>query len=288
MQMFDSLVERFTGFMGATENYEEADIALVGIPMDFTVSFRPGTRMGPQQIRTVSYGIEEYSVYLNRDLADKSYFDLGDMNLPFGNVEGSLTVIEDVTRRLLTDKKFPILLGGEHLVTYPIIKAFKEQYQDLVVIHFDAHADLRLDYAGEPNSHATVMRKVAQMIEPKNLYQFGIRSGTRDEFQYAKENTNMFIDRVIEPLKQIIPILGQRPVYVSLDIDVVDPAYAPGTGTPEAGGCSSREIIEAIHELGAANIVGFDLVEVSPATDQSERTSLLAAKIIREAILAFC
>jgi agmatinase len=288
MQMFDSLVERFTGFMGATENYEEADIALVGIPMDFTVSFRPGTRMGPQQIRTVSYGIEEYSVYLNRDLADKSYFDLGDMNLPFGNVEGSLTVIEDVTRRLLTDKKFPILLGGEHLVTYPIIKAFKEQYQDLVVIHFDAHADLRLDYAGEPNSHATVMRKVAQMIEPKNLYQFGIRSGTRDEFQYAKENTNMFIDRVIEPLKQIIPILGKRPVYVSLDIDVVDPAYAPGTGTPEAGGCSSREIIEAIHELGAANIVGFDLVEVSPATDQSERTSLLAAKIIREAILSFC
>ncbi|HZW82362.1 MAG TPA: agmatinase [Candidatus Deferrimicrobium sp.] len=286
--MFDSLVERFTGFMGATEDYEEADIALVGIPMDFTVSFRPGTRMGPQQIRTVSYGIEEYSVYLNRDLADKSYFDLGDMNLPFGNVEGSLTVIQDVTRRLLSDKKFPILLGGEHLVTYPIIKAFKEQYQDLVVIHFDAHADLRLDYAGEPNSHATVMRKVAQMIEPKNLYQFGIRSGTRDEFQYAKENTNMFIDRVIEPLKQVIPTLGQRPVYVSLDIDVVDPAYAPGTGTPEAGGCSSREIIEAIHELGAANVVGFDLVEVSPATDQSERTSLLAAKIIREAILSFC
>jgi agmatinase len=286
--MFDSLVERFTGFMGATENYEEADIALVGIPMDFTVSFRPGTRMGPQQIRTVSYGIEEYSVYLDKDLADKSYFDLGDMNLPFGNVEGSLTVIENVTRRMLADKKFPILLGGEHLVTYPIIRAFKEQYQDLVVIHFDAHADLGLDYAGEPNSHATVMRKVAQMIEPKNLYQFGIRSGTSDEFQYAKENTNMFIDRVIEPLKQVIPTLGQRPVYVSLDIDVVDPAYAPGTGTPEAGGCSSREIIEAIHELGAANIVGFDLVEVSPATDQSERTSLLAAKIIREAILAFC
>jgi agmatinase len=288
MQMFDSMVERFTGFMGATENYDEADIAIVGIPMDFTVSFRPGTRMGPQQIRTVSYGIEEYSVYLDKDLADKSYFDLGDMNLPFGNVEGSLTVIENVTRRMLADKKFPILLGGEHLVTYPIIRAFKEQYQDLVVIHFDAHADLRLDYAGEPNSHATVMRKVAQMIEPKNLYQFGIRSGTSDEFQYAKENTNMFIDRVIEPLKQVIPTLGQRPVYVSLDIDVVDPAYAPGTGTPEAGGCSSREIIEAIHELGAANIVGFDLVEVSPATDQSERTSLLAAKIIREAILAFC
>ncbi len=286
--MFDSLVERFTGFMGAMESYAEADIAIVGIPMDFTVSFRPGTRMGPQQIRNVSYGIEEYSVYLDRDLADKRYIDLGDMNLPFGNVEASLKVIEDVTTRILQDNKFPLMLGGEHLVTYPIVTALKEKYQDLVVVQFDAHADLRVDYAGEPNSHATVMRKVAQLIGPRNLYQFGIRSGTRDEFQYAKENTNMFIDRVLEPLQRVIPDLARRPVYVTLDIDVVDPAYAPGTGTPEAGGCSSREIVQAIHELGAANVIGFDLVEVSPASDQSERTSLLAAKIVREAILAFC
>ncbi len=285
--MLDSLVERFTGFMGATDNYDEADIVLVGIPMDFTVSFRPGTRMGPQQIRTVSYGIEEYSVYLNKDLSEKSYYDLGDMNLPFGNVNNSLEIIEQVTRRLLKDKKFPILMGGEHLVTYPIIKAFFEQYPDLLVVHFDAHADLRVDYIGEINSHATVIRKVAELVGPKNVYQFGIRSGTREEFEWARANTNIFIERVIEPLREVIPQFGERPVYVTLDIDVVDPAYAPGTGTPEAGGCSSREMIQAIHELGVTNVVGFDLVEVSPVTDQSERTSLLAAKIIREAILSF-
>jgi len=287
MMMLDSLVERFTGFMGATDNYDEADIVLVGIPMDFTVSFRPGTRMGPQQIRTVSYGIEEYSVYLNKDLSEKSYYDLGDMNLPFGNVNNSLEIIEQVTRRLLKDKKFPILMGGEHLVTYPIIKAFFEQYPDLLVVHFDAHADLRVDYIGEINSHATVIRKVAELVGPKNVYQFGIRSGTREEFEWARANTNIFIERVIEPLREVIPQFGERPVYVTLDIDVVDPAYAPGTGTPEAGGCSSREMIQAIHELGVTNVVGFDLVEVSPVTDQSERTSLLAAKIIREAILSF-
>ncbi len=285
--MQDSLVERFTGFMGAVDRYEEADAVLVGIPMDFTVSFRPGTRMGPQQIRTVSYGLEEYSVYLDKDLSEKRYYDLGDMTLPFGNVGHSLEIIEEVTGQLLDDRKFPILIGGEHLVTYPIAKAFHARYTDMVVVHFDAHADLRVDYCGETNSHATVMRKVAELVGPGNVYQFGIRSGTRDEFQYAKENTNMFIERVIEPLREAIPRFGNRPVYVTLDIDVVDPAYAPGTGTPEAGGCSSREIIQAIHELAGAKVVGFDLVEVSPVTDQSERTALLAAKIIREAILSF-
>lgn len=285
--MLESLLERFNGFMGATDDYDGSDIVLAGIPMDFTVSFRPGTRMGPQQIRLVSYGLEEYSVYLDKDLSSKVFCDMGDISLPFGNVPHSLEIIEQVTRQFLTDGKFPIMLGGEHLVTYPIIKAFAEKYADLVVVHFDAHADLRLDYMGESNSHATVMRKVAELIGPQNLYQFGIRSGTRDEFKYARANTHMFIDRVLEPLREVLPEIAKRPVYVSLDIDVVDPAYAPGTGTPEAGGCSSREIISAIHALGEVNVVGFDLVEVSPMTDPSERTALLAAKIVREAILSF-
>lgn len=283
----NSMVNRVTKFLGATDNYEEADTVLVGMPMDYTVSFRPGTRMGPQQIRTVSYGLEMYSVYLDKDLKDQRYYDLGDMILPFGNVSKSLEVIETVTRKLLMDRKFPVMIGGEHLVTYPIVKAFVDQYQDLVVVHFDAHADLRTEFFGEENSHATVMRRVAELIGPRNLYQFGIRSGIKEEFLYAQENTNTYIDKVIEPLQKVIPQLGDRPVYVTLDIDVVDPAYAPGTGTPEAGGCSSREIIQAIHELGVTNVVGFDLVEVSPMTDQSERTALLAAKIIREAILSF-
>lgn len=284
--MFE-LLEKFTGFMGATEKYEEASAVIVGLPMDFTVSFRPGTRMGPQQIRNVSIGIEEYSVYQDKDLVDYAYYDGGDVSLQFGQVTGSLERMYQVAEKILADNKLPIMLGGEHLVSLPLIQAAAKKYPDLVVLHFDAHADLREDYLGESNSHATVMRKVCNLIEEKNLYQFGIRSGTKEEFEFAKDNTNMFVFEVIEPLKKTIDSIGNKPLYISIDIDVVDPAFAPGTGTPEPGGCTSKEILEVIHLLSGKNVIGFDLVEVSPAFDVSERTALLAAKIVREAILAF-
>jgi agmatinase len=279
--------ERSFGFIGSSDNYEAADIVLLGIPMDFTVSFRPGSRMGPQAIRNISIGLEEYSCYLNKDLADKKYYDCGDLLLPFGNVKHSLKIIEEAARELFIDKKSPIFIGGEHLVSYPLIKVAMESYPDLVVFHFDAHADLRMEYMGEKNSHATVMRRVSELIGGKNVYQFGIRSGEAGEFLFAKEHTNLFMEEVVSSLRKVISDLKDRPVYMTLDIDVVDPAFAPGTGTPEPGGCSSREIIECIHLMGDANIIGFDLVEVLPMHDLSERTALLAAKIIREAILAF-
>jgi agmatinase len=283
----DNLVERYSNFMGSASSYEEADTVIVGIPMDFTVSFRPGTRLGPQAVRNVSHGLEEYSVYADKDLADYSFYDWGDVNLPMGNVPASLDRIGEVTARVLADGKFPVMIGGEHLVTYPIIREMVKKYPDLAVVHFDAHADLRQDYLGEVNSHATVMRKVCELVGGKNLYQFGIRSGTRDEFRFARENTNIFVGKVLKPLRQVLPRLAGKPVYVSLDIDVVDPAFAPGTGTVEPGGCTSREIIEAVLLLGQLQVVGFDIVEVSPVFDQSERTALLAAKLIREAVLAF-
>src|SRR5690554_3509336 len=150
--------------------------------MDFTVSFRPGTRMGPQQIRTVSHGLEEYSFYCNKDLRDYSFYDGGDLSLPFGNVSRSLEIIEEAAHRILKDNKFAIYLGGEHLISWPLIKAYAEKYPDLAVLHFDAHADLRENYLGEDNSHATVIRKVCEEIGPKNVYQFGIRSGDRNEY----------------------------------------------------------------------------------------------------------
>jgi len=286
-QGIKDLVERPGIFLGADASYEDAQAVLLGIPMDYTVSFRPGTRLGPASIRNVSVGIEEYSPYYDRDLGEYAYCDLGDLALPFGNVTKSLEIIEQAARQLIDDNKFPIFLGGEHLVSYPLIKPFVEKYPDLRVIHFDAHADLRHDYYGEYNSHATVMRKVAEMLGPKRLYQFGIRSGIKEEFLFAQEYTNLVKDDVLESLAAVLPELGGYPVYVSLDIDVVDPAYAPGTGTQEAGGCTSKEILKAIHLLQGLNIVGFDLVEVSPPLDSSERTALLAAKLVREAILGF-
>lgn len=281
------LVERFSNFIGSTDSYEEADTIITGIPMDFTVSYRPGSRFAPQAIRNVSFGLEEYSVYLDRDLADYSYFDWGDINLPLGNVSSSLERIGQTAARVFGDNKFPIFIGGEHLVSYPIIKEAHKKYQDLVVIQFDAHADLRTDYMGESNSHATVMRKACEIIGGRNLYQFGIRSGTREEFNYARANTNIYIDKVIEPLQQVVPTLGGRPVYITVDIDVVDGAFAPGTGTVEPGGISAREMIEAFHAMCGLNVIGMDIVEIAPAFDQSERTALLGAKLIREGILGF-
>lgn len=281
------MVEKQGIFLRADSPYEEARAVILGLPMDYTVSYRPGARSGPSAIRNVSIVLEEYSVYLDRSLEECSFCDYGDLGLPFGNVSASLEMIEKAAVQLLTDNKFPVFLGGEHLVSYPLIKAFAGKYPDLRIIHFDAHADLRESYYGEEKSHSTVMRKAAEILGPGKVYQLGIRSGIREEFEFARDNTRMFVDQIIEPLQKVIPELKGKPVYVSLDIDVVDPAFAPGTGTQEPGGCTSREIIRAVHMLGDLNVVGFDLVEVCPQLDFSERTAILAAKLVREALLTF-
>jgi agmatinase len=275
-----------TKFMASCEKYEQASIVLVGVPMDFTCSFRPGTRYGPQKIREVSIGIEEYSVYRNRSLEDVLFYDCGDLDLPIGNVEGSLKMVEEAAKEILEDGKFPLFIGGEHLISVPVVKKVYDKYKDeLIVIQFDAHADLREGYLGCRNSHASAVRRITDFMPAKNIYQFGIRSGTREEFEFAKANTNMCKFDVLEPMKKVIKEIGKKPVYFTLDIDVADPAYANGTGTPEPGGISSKELIEAVNLFASLNVVGFDIVEVSPAYDASDRTALLAAKLIRDMIL---
>lgn len=286
-EKLNKIIEKQGIFLGARASYEEARAVILGLPMDYTVSYRPGARSGPLAIRNVSIAIEEYSIYQDRSLEEYHYCDLGDLGLPFGNVGASLDLIEQAADILLADGKFPIFLGGEHLVSYPAIKAFARKYPDLRIVHFDAHADLRKDYYGEERSHSTVMRKAAEIIGPGKVFQFGIRSGIKDEFEFARKNTRMFPQEVLIPLQEVLPELKGKPVYVSLDIDVVDPAFAPGTGTQEPGGCTSREIIQAIHLLREVNVVGFDLVEVCPQMDFSERTAILAAKLVREGIFSF-
>lgn len=285
--MLPSYVQRKTGFLGAGEDYEQARAVLVGLPMDYTVSLRPGTRFGPQQIRYISYGLELYSPYQDRSLAELSYYDAGDVFLPFGNVTESLRRIEEAAETLFAAGKFPLFLGGEHLVTLPLVKACVNHYADLVVFHFDAHTDLREVFEGEELSHATVLRKVAKLLPPRSLYQFGIRSGVKEEFEYAARETHLYLEEIIPALHQAVQEVQGRPVYITLDIDVVDPAFAPGTGTPEPGGCTAREIMEAIFTMKDLQVVGMDLVEVAPAYDPSERTTILAAKLVREALLAF-
>jgi len=272
-------------FLNAKDNYESSKLVIMGVPMDFTVSFRPGTRFGPQKIREVSYGLESYSVYADDSLDDKSFYDAGDLDIPFGNVEKSLKSIETVTELCLKDNKIPLFLGGEHLVSYPIVKKVAEKYPDLIVLHFDAHADLRDSFFGEKLSHATVLRRISEHLMDKHIYHFGIRSGVKEEFVYAKEHTHMFPIEVKAPFLKVLQDIKDKPVYITLDIDVVDPAFAPGTGTPEPGGCSSQEILDVVGHFKELNVVGFDLVEVSPANDLSDRTALLAAKILRELII---
>jgi len=274
-------------FILSSDDYEASRAVIYGMPMDFTVSFRPGSRFGPPRIREVSIGLEEYSPYLDKSLDEIKYFDAGDLLLPFGNAARSLDIIGDYVRGLLNDGKFPLGMGGEHLVSWPIFREVYAKYPDLAIVHFDAHADLREQYEGEPLSHSTPLRKAAELIGGKNVYQFGIRSGSREEFSYARENINFYPFEVLEPLRKVLPELAGRPVYLTIDIDVLDPSCAPGTGTAEAGGITSKELLGAIHAMAAANlnVVGADLVEVAPAYDPTEQTQIVAAKVIREILL---
>lgn len=284
--------ETYSGkvFIKSHPNYEESKAVLYGMPMDWTVSYRPGSRFGPNKIREVSIGLEEYSPYLDRELEDVKFFDAGDIPLPFGNPEKSLLEIETYVHTLLADNKIPMGMGGEHLVSLPVMKAVASKYDDLAIIHFDAHTDLRENYEGEEYSHSTPIRKIADLIGPKNVYSFGIRSGMKEEFQWAKEN-GMHISKfeVLEPLKEVLPTLEGRNVYVTIDMDVLDPAHAPGTGTVDAGGITSRELLASIHAIAASgvNVVGFDLVELAPVYDHSDQTANTASKLIREMILGW-
>lgn len=276
-------------FILSSDQYETAQAVIYGMPMDFTVSFRPGSRFGPGRIREASVGLEEYSPYLDKSLEEIQYFDAGDLLLPFGNAERSLTIIGDYVRQIIQDGKFPLGLGGEHLVSWPVIQELATVYPDLAIIHIDAHADLRTDYEGEPLSHATPIRKAAELLSGKNVYQFGIRSGSREEFAYAREHIHFYPFEVLEPLKKVLPELAGRPVYVTIDIDVLDPAFAPGTGTAEAGGIDSKELLGAIHAIARSDVrvAGADLVEVAPAYDPTEQTAITASKLIREMLLGF-
>jgi len=284
VKMLKNLVNQHT-FLRSKDNYESSRAVIVGAPLDQTTSFRPGTRMAPKKIRELSYGLEDYSPYLNDSLNDKSFYDAGDIEMPLGNLQKSLELIERIANEIVQDEKIPVFIGGEHLITFPIVRRMALKYPELKIIHFDAHADLRDTLFGEKLSHGTVLRRVCEYIKDRHLYQFGIRSGLKEEFDFAKDHTRTFLYDVKEPFMKVFDELKGFPIYITLDIDVFDPAFAPGTGTPEPGGCTSKEIFEIIQRFKELKIVGFDLVEVSPLTDISERTSILAAKILREVLM---
>ena len=272
-------------FIGCDNSYEESKIVLFGAPFDSTTSFRPGTRFASKVMRSESFGIETYSPYQDGDLEDFAVFDSGDLELPFGNTQRVLDQIEEHTAELLKDGKIPCMIGGEHLVTLGAMRAVVKQYPDVHIIHFDAHADLREDYLEERFSHATVLHRVWDLVGDGKIFQFGIRSGDRSEFVWAKDHvfTNKFN---FHGLKEIVNQLQGKPVYFTLDLDVLDPSVFPGTGTPEAGGVSFQELLEAMIQVSHLNIVGFDVNELSPVYDQSGSSTAMACKVLRELLIA--
>lgn len=271
-------------FIGCDCEYDEAKIVLFGAPYDSTTSFRPGARFGCKAIRSESFGLETYSPYQDDELTEKKVFDSGDLELVFGNAQTALGQIEERARTILNDGKLPFMVGGEHLVTLGAFRAVYEKYPEVSIIHFDAHADLRADYLGEKMSHASVLRRCHELVGDGRIYQFGIRSGDREEFLWGREHvcTRMFD---FEGLDQVVEQLKGRPVYFTLDLDVLDPSVFPGTGTPEAGGVSFMQLLNACLKLRGLNIVGLDVNELAPAYDISGVSTAVAGKIIRELLI---
>lgn len=272
-------------FIGCDADYEDASLVLFGAPFDSTTSYRPGTRYGSSAIRHESFGLETYSPYQDEDLTDYAVFDAGDLELCFGSAEAALTDIESTAKEILSDNKLPLLLGGEHLVTLGAFRATLEKYPDLHVIHFDAHTDLRDDYLGAKLSHACVIRRCHDLIGDGRIHQFCIRSGEREEFRFAKEHTDLHKFN-FTGLKEAVEAIGNAPVYFTIDLDCLDPSAFPGTGTPEAGGVSFLELLEAIETVCKANVVAADVNELSPMLDTSGASTALACKVVRELMLA--
>lgn len=273
-------------FMACEKEAHEADIVLFGAPFDSTTSYRPGTRFGSSAIRRESYGIECYSPYQDKDLEDTKVMDCGDLELCFGNTKKALAQIEEQAKEILDNFAIPFMLGGEHLVTLGAFRAVLEKYPDIHIIHFDAHADLREEYLGEQLSHASVIRRCWDLVGDGRIYQFGIRSGDREEFYWAKEHVTMRkFD--FEGLEEVLEKLEGKPIYFTLDLDVLDPSVFPGTGTPEPGGVTFDALRKAAEKVcSRANVVACDVNELSPHYDPSGISTAAACKIVREMLLA--
>ncbi len=271
-------------FLGCERGFEESEIVLFGAPFDSTTSYRPGTRFASRTMRQESYGLETYSPIQDRDMEDIMVFDGGDLELPFGNPRKALDMIQNTTMDILTAGKIPCMLGGEHLVTLGAFEAVLEKYPDVRVIQFDAHADLREEYLEEKLSHACVIRRIWDLIGDGRIYQHGIRSGERTEFEFALGHTHMH-KFVVNQINETVAECAAYPVYLTIDLDVLDPSIFPGTGTPEAGGVSFLELIRAIVCMKDLNIVGMDVNELAPNYDTSGVSTAVACKVLRELLL---
>lgn len=266
-------------WMGENKDYEKSDIVMLGMPFDGTVSYRPGSRFAPEQIRLASWGLEEYSPYFDKHLKDCNFHDIGDLEFPLGNTEKSLDLIEKNVTEIYKEGKKVFGIGGEHLVTLPEVKAVSKFYNDFAIIHFDAHTDLREEYLGEKLSHSAVIRHLGEIVGFNNLKQIGIRSGMKEEFELMKKYNTL------AKKYEDLDVLKGKNVFVTVDLDVLDTSIMPGTGTPETGGFTFNELIGWFKYIKDFNIIGADVVELAPDYDSSGASTAVATKVIRELLM---
>lgn len=266
-------------WMGQNEDYETSDVVMLGLPFDGTVSYRSGSRFAPEQIRLASWGLEDYSPRFDKHLQDVNFHDIGDLEFPLGNTYKSLDLIQKNVEEIYKDGKRVFGIGGEHLVTLPEVKAVSKFYKDLAIVHFDAHTDLREEYLGEEMSHSAVIRHISKIVGPQNLKQIGIRSGMKDEWEFMKQNNTL-----CHKYSDLDCLKGKK-IFVTVDLDCLDPSVIPGTGTPESGGMQFNELVGWFEYLKDFDIVGADVVELAPDYDASGVSTAVATKVIRELLM---
>ena len=267
-------------WMAQNPDYETSDIVMLGLPFDGTVSYRSGSRFAPEQIRLASWGLEEYSPVFDKELADVNFHDVGDLEFPLGNTYASLDMIRENVEQIYKEGKRVLGIGGEHLVTLPEIQAISKFYNDFAIIHFDAHTDLREEYLGEEMSHSAVIRHCSKIVGADNIKQIGIRSGMKEEWEFMKKH-NTLCHKLSD-----LDCIKSKPVFVTVDLDCLDTSIMPGTGTPEAGGMTFKELNEWFKYLKDFNIIGADVVELAPDYDSSGASTAVATKVIRELLMA--
>ncbi len=270
-------------FLGSKDDFKSSDILIVGVPFDATSSFRAGSRFAPDSIRFFSESIETFSPYFNQDIEDIKFYDYGNVEITINNFSTLSTYLYNLTINFLEKNKKLLFLGGEHLITFPIVKAYKDFFNNLKLIQLDAHTDLRDEYMQEKFSHATVMRRISEIIGPQNIFQFGIRSGTKTEFDFANKYTNLV--KFYLDIQNFLDKFKNFPIYLSIDLDVFDISILPGTGNPEPGGVNFREFIDFLKKIKDLNIVGCDIVELNPEVDRTGTSSILAAEVVREVLI---
>ena len=275
-------------FMGAQRGIDQCRVSLLGVPYDGTCCFRPGARFGPSAIREDSYGIETYCPQLDLDLEDINFTDIGSLDVPLGDAELTLDYISDATNILLKNNLKPLIIGGEHSITIGIIKSIITNYPDLIMLQLDAHADLRDEWLGSKLSHACTMKRCLEVLPSKKIFQIGIRSGTKSEF-LEMNNSKRLIQHTLgenaKSLEEALKSFKGRPIYLTFDLDWFDPSVMPGTGTPEPGGYFWGDFASIINVIKSHNLIGADVVELSPKLDNTGISSILAAKVIRSLIM---